>query len=369
MPPSASLQALPVLPLRPAAAYAGPRSGSKRNGPDIHALVTAVAPIAEIWHWAMMWSAFLFSPVLAGPPPDGGGAGGFRARRVFRRDHCCLLRRGAFQPAAAAALSRNRGLHPGRLSSTLPVAYPAPPEENMTALQTDEKTVAQPHAVVIGGGPAELMAAEVMAKAGIRVEIFDAMPSVGRKFLLAGLGGLNLTHSGRWSVSSPAMPNARRTWHPGWNGFPPTTCVPGRRVGDRDLRRQQRPGLSSPDEGIAAATRVASPSRRSGRHAPRATAGSASTRSGMPLGTTGGDVISVTADATVLALGGASWPKLGSDGSWAGILQERGIIVRPLRPANAGSPWHGTRASSRNTRASRSRTSLSASVERPFAGS
>ena len=56
------------------------------------------------------------------------------------------------------------------------------------------KLIAQPHAVVIGGGPAGLMAAEVMAKAGIRVEIFDAMPSVGA-FLLAGLGGLNLTHS------------------------------------------------------------------------------------------------------------------------------------------------------------------------------
>jgi predicted flavoprotein YhiN len=66
----------------------------------------------------------------------------------------------------------------------------------MTALQTDEKTDdAIPRVAVIGGGPAGLMAAEVMAKAGIKVEIFDAMPSVGRKFLLAGRGGLNLTHS------------------------------------------------------------------------------------------------------------------------------------------------------------------------------
>jgi predicted flavoprotein YhiN len=66
----------------------------------------------------------------------------------------------------------------------------------MTALQTDKRTEsATPGVAVIGGGPAGLMAAEVMAKAGIRVEIFDAMPSVGRKFLLAGRGGLNLTHS------------------------------------------------------------------------------------------------------------------------------------------------------------------------------
>src|SRR3954467_8245464 len=65
----------------------------------------------------------------------------------------------------------------------------------MTALPTDERSLAVPSAAVIGGGPAGLMAAEVMAQAGIRVEIFDAMPSVGRKFLLAGRGGLNLTHS------------------------------------------------------------------------------------------------------------------------------------------------------------------------------
>jgi predicted flavoprotein YhiN len=66
----------------------------------------------------------------------------------------------------------------------------------MTVLPTDERSLdAAPSAAVIGGGPAGLMAAEVMASAGIHVEIFDAMPSVGRKFLLAGRGGLNLTHS------------------------------------------------------------------------------------------------------------------------------------------------------------------------------
>ena len=66
----------------------------------------------------------------------------------------------------------------------------------MTAFQTEERSDgAVPRAAVIGGGPAGLMAAEVMAKAGLKVDIFDAMPSVGRKFLLAGRGGLNLTHS------------------------------------------------------------------------------------------------------------------------------------------------------------------------------
>ena len=100
----------------------------------------------------------------------------------------------------------------------------------MTALQTDEKTVdAVPRAAVIGGGPAGLMAAEVMAKAGIKVEIFDAMPSVGRKFLLAGRGGLNLTHSEPLERFVTRYASGRRSWHPGWNGFRPTTCGPGRR--------------------------------------------------------------------------------------------------------------------------------------------
>ena len=214
------------------------------------------------------------------------------------------------------------------------------------------------------------MAAEVMAKAGIGVEIFDAMPSVGRKFLLAGLGGLNLTHSEplerfvtRYAERAPDVaswlerfsPDDMRAWAAelGIETFVGSSgrVFPVQMKASPLLRAWLRrlDGL-----GVTLHTRH----RWVGFD-----------RSGMPLvRTTGGDVISVTADATVLALGGASWPKLGSDGSWAGILQERGIIVRPLRPANAGSPWHGTRASSRNTRASRSRTSLSASVERPFAG-
>jgi uncharacterized flavoprotein (TIGR03862 family) len=209
----------------------------------------------------------------------------------------------------------------------------------MTALQIDEKTdSAAPHAVVIGGGPAGLMAAEVMAKAGIRVEIFDAMPSVGRKFLLAGRGGLNLTHSEplerfvtRYAERAPAVaswlerfsPDAMRAWA-------------------AELGIETFVGSSGR---VFPVQMKASPLLRAWLRRLDALGVTLHTRhrwvgfdeTGAPLiRSAGGDVISVAVDATVLALGGASWPKLGSDGSWAGILQERGITVRPLRPANCG---------------------------------
>ncbi|MFM2036503.1 MAG: hypothetical protein RL459_1768, partial [Pseudomonadota bacterium] len=65
----------------------------------------------------------------------------------------------------------------------------------MTKVQVLDKAAAGPHAIVVGGGPAGLMAAEVLSSRGVQVDLYDAMPSVGRKFLLAGKGGLNLTHS------------------------------------------------------------------------------------------------------------------------------------------------------------------------------
>ena len=127
-----------------------------------------------------------------------------------------------------------------------------------------------PSAAVIGGGPAGLMAAEVMGKAGIRVEIFDAMPSVGRKFLLAGRGGLNLTHSeplerfaARFAERAPVVPS--------WlQAFTRRVERLGGWVGHPDLCRQQGPGVLRPHEGIAAAARMASAARWIGRQAPHA---------------------------------------------------------------------------------------------------
>ena len=204
--------------------------GAKRNGQNVHALVATVAPLAEIWHWAMMWSAFLF-PVLfwlARRPAEAALAASCRLRTSARSRRCssgsrvstcrcCRFIQLSRSASWTAFFNASGGLSCG------------PPEESMTALQTDERTQdAVPSAAVIGGGPAGLMAAEVMAKAGIKVEIFDTMPSVGRKFLLAGRGGLNLTHSEPLErfVTRYAERAASRGSLAG--RFSPTTCGPGR---------------------------------------------------------------------------------------------------------------------------------------------
>jgi uncharacterized flavoprotein (TIGR03862 family) len=209
----------------------------------------------------------------------------------------------------------------------------------MTALPTDERSLdAVPRAAVIGGGPAGLMAAEVMASAGIHVEIFDAMPSVGRKFLLAGRGGLNLTHSEpmerfitRYGDRAPVVaswlnrfsPEDLRAWAAelgietfvGTSGrvFPvPFKASPLLRAW---LRRLERLGVTLHT-----------------RHRWEGFDGEGA----QLVRPAGGDPVVVRADATVLALGGASWPRLGSDGSWVDILTRRGVMVSPLRPANCG---------------------------------
>jgi uncharacterized flavoprotein (TIGR03862 family) len=209
----------------------------------------------------------------------------------------------------------------------------------MTAFQTEERTgSAVPRAAVIGGGPAGLMAAEVMAKAGLKVEIFDAMPSVGRKFLLAGRGGLNLTHSEqldrfvtRYGERTPAV----ASW---LERFSPDDM----RAWAAELGIETFVGSSGR---VFPVQMKASPLLRAWLRRLDALGVTLHTRhrwigfdgSGKPLvRNAGGDVITVAADATVLALGGASWPKLGSDGSWTGILAGHGIAVRPLRPANCG---------------------------------
>lgn len=197
-----------------------------------------------------------------------------------------------------------------------------------------------PHAVVIGGGPAGLMAAEALADAGVAVDLYDAMPSVGRKFLLAGKGGLNLTHSeplvpftGRYAEAAGRVgqwldvfgPQALREWAKalgvetfvGSSGrvFPTDMkAAPLLRAWLHRLRasgvklHMRHRWLGWADDGGAQALRFASPS---------------------------GDVI-VRAAATVLALGGASWARLGSDGAWVPLLAERGVPVAPLRPSNCG---------------------------------
>lgn len=194
-----------------------------------------------------------------------------------------------------------------------------------------------PGLVVIGGGPAGLMAAEVARAAGIEVDVYEAKGSVGRKFLIAGKGGLNLTHSeprplfdarygtrcrevGAWLDDFDA--DALREWAQGF-GIETYVGTSGRifpmdrkaapllRGWVRRLREDgvrfhvQHRWLGWDDDG---ALRFATPE---GEHC-------------------------VRASAVVLALGGGSWPELGSDGAWQAVLSERGIDIAPLQPSNCG---------------------------------
>jgi uncharacterized flavoprotein (TIGR03862 family) len=196
---------------------------------------------------------------------------------------------------------------------------------------------------IVGGGPAGLMAAEVLAGAGVRVDLYDAMPSVGRKFLLAGKGGLNLTHS------EPADAFAAR-YTDRCNAVEPML----RRFGPAELRAWAQ-GLSI-GTFIGSSGRVfpldlkAAPLLRAWLHRLRdqgvrfhmrhrwvswADAGETAAASALAFETPQGG-LTVRADAVVLALGGASWARLGSDGTWVPSLQSRGVDVVQLRPSNCG---------------------------------
>ena len=187
------------------------------------------------------------------------------------------------------------------------------------------------------------MAAEVLAGAGLRVDLYDAMPSVGRKFLLAGKGGLNLTHS------EPSEDFASR--------YRERRGVVGsmlRRFGPAEVRAwAQGLGIGT---FVGSSGRVfptdlkAAPLLRAWLHRLRAQRvrfhmrhrcvgwsdrGDADGAIALAFDTPDG-AMTVTADAVLLALGGASWSRLGSDGAWVPWLQARGVEVAPLRPSNCG---------------------------------
>ena len=195
------------------------------------------------------------------------------------------------------------------------------------------KTVA-----IVGGGPAGLMAAETIAKAGVKVVIYDRMPSLARKFLLAGRGGLNLTHSEPFEPFLARYGDAQAPLRPIIEAFPPSALVEWcEALGEetfvgtsgrvfpksfkaspllrRWLRRLESQGVE---------VRL--------RHA---LVGFDAHNKPIFQGPEGPPT-SVDADATILALGGASWPRLGSDGSWVDALQAKGVTVAPLRAANCG---------------------------------
>jgi hypothetical protein len=190
---------------------------------------------------------------------------------------------------------------------------------------------------IVGGGPAGLMAAEVLLQGGARVEVFDAMPSVGRKFLLAGRGGLNLTHGEPLPLFGQRYAEARPWLEPLLQAFGPqalrdwalalgveTFVGSSGRVFPRDLKAAPllRAWLHRLRAGGV---------RFHTRHRWQGWADDGALRFASPAGET-----LYRADALVLALGGASWPQLGSDGAWVPLLEARGVAVAPLQPANCG---------------------------------
>lgn len=190
---------------------------------------------------------------------------------------------------------------------------------------------------VVGGGPAGLMAAETLAKSGVQVDVFDAMPSVGRKFLLAGRGGLNLTHS---------EPNAAfRARY----GVRAAQVAPWLDAFDAQALRQWVHGLGV-ETFVGSSGRVfpgemkAAPLLRTWLQRLRASGVAVHTRhvwrgwtdDGALLLDTPTGLVTRHADAVVLALGGGSWARLGSNGAWQPLLEQKNVPVAPLLPANGG---------------------------------
>lgn len=201
-------------------------------------------------------------------------------------------------------------------------------------------TRAQPaihHVAIIGGGPAGLMAAEVLAQAGVRVQLFDAMPSVGRKFLLAGVGGMNITHS----EAKPAFLSRY--------GERQTQIAALLQDFDADALRAWIHGLGI-DTFVGTSGRVfpsdmkAAPLLRAWLRRLRELGVEIHTRTrwlgwnqdgSLRLSDAEGER-ALHADACLLALGGGSWARLGSDGAWLPLLQARGVAVAALQPSNCG---------------------------------
>ncbi len=190
---------------------------------------------------------------------------------------------------------------------------------------------------VIGGGPAGLMAAEVLAQAGVAVHVFDAMPSVGRKFLLAGKGGLNLTHSEPHEPFVGRYAGREQQIEPLVRAF----GGPELRAWAQGLGVETFVGTSGrvfPTDMKAAPLLRAWLHRLRGqgvlfhmRHRWLGWADEGALRFAAPAGE-----VRVTAKTVVLALGGGSWARLGSDGAWVPLLAQRGVAVAPLRPSNCG---------------------------------
>lgn len=194
---------------------------------------------------------------------------------------------------------------------------------------------------IIGGGPSGLMAAEVIATAGHHVTIYDRMPSLGRKFLMAGRGGLNITHTEALDSFVQRYGEAAGWLTPYIQSFPPDAL----RAWCEELGQELYVGSSGRvfPRCMKAAPLLRSWLQRLGKLGVEFAAQHRweGWENGSLKFSHAQETIFVKPDATLLALGGASWPRLGSDGSWIDILSEYGVDISPLRPANCGflTPW------------------------------
>ncbi|WP_308920999.1 TIGR03862 family flavoprotein [Janthinobacterium sp. J1-1] len=189
---------------------------------------------------------------------------------------------------------------------------------------------------VIGGGPAGLMAAQAAASSGAQVDLFDAMPSVGRKFLLAGRGGMNITHAEGYQSFVTRYGRQSHRLRPALDQFGPQQV------------RDWVHGLGV-DTFVGSSNRVfptdmkAAPLLRAWLHRLRESGVQFHMRhrwTGWQDGQLAFDTPDgprlLAFDAVILALGGGSWARLGSDGAWVPLLQAQGVTVEPLVPANCG---------------------------------
>jgi hypothetical protein len=216
-------------------------------------------------------------------------------------------------------------------NSTTMLVLPCLPRTAMTQSSISSKRVA-----VIGGGPAGLMAAEVLALGGVQVDVYDAMASVGRKFLLAGKGGMNITHSEPWPDFVRRYGARHREVARWLEGFDADAV----RAWIHELGIETFVGTSGR---VFPREMKAAPLLRAWLHRLRESGVRFHMRhrwlgwqdGRLRLATPEGERLA-EADATILALGGASWARLGSDGAWQALLAERGVALSPLAPANCG---------------------------------